>query len=165
MYAYDLELLSAAHDREKFDCGNDSLNRYLKETARGHLTKGISVTRVLVPCDTNTPKEILGYFTLTTLVAEARAWPGAPKGLPAMPVPFALLGRLAVATSHQGEGLSRLLLAAARDIASQALAGTGGIGLAVDAASETLVTFYESFGFKRVSADSLRLFLPAASLV
>jgi hypothetical protein len=42
--------------------------------------------------------------------------------------------------------------------------GTGGIGLAVDAADEDLVAFYQRYGFKRVEDDSLRLFLPLASL-
>ena len=165
MSAYDLELISDQHDRAGFSCGKPSLDRYLKETARGHLAKGVSVTRVLVPRSAKPPKPVVGYFTLTTIVAEAKDWPGTIKGLPKMPVPVILLGRLAVQEGHQGKGLARLLLAAARQIANSALRNTGGIGLAVDAAEEDLVPFYEEYGFKRVSPDSLRLFLPAASLV
>jgi GNAT superfamily N-acetyltransferase len=165
MSAYDLELLSGKHDRAGFSCGKPSLDRYLRETARGHLAKGVSVTRVLVQRNAATPKPVLGYFTLTTVVAEAAEWPGTAKGLPKMPVPVVLLGRLAVQEEHQGKGIASLLLAAARQIASSALHDTGGIGLAVDAAEEELIPFYEKYGFRRVSPDSLRLFLPAASLV
>jgi GNAT superfamily N-acetyltransferase len=164
MSEFDLELLSDLHDRAGFRCGSASLENYLRETARGHLTKGVSVTRVLVDRLSRPPKPILGYFTLTTVLAAAKNWPGAAKGLPRMPVPVVLLGRLAVAQSAQGQGFGALLLAAAREIAGASLTGTGGIGLAVDAAEERVVGFYEKYGFKRVEDDSLRLFLPIPSL-
>lgn len=164
MSAYDLELLSDGHDRNGFRCGKESLERYLRETAKGHLLKGVGITRVLVEQGALAPMPILGYFTLTTILAEAANWPGAAKGLPNMPVPMVLLGRLAVALDWQGKGIARLLLAAARKIAASSMRGTGGIGLAVDAADEELVGFYEKYGFKRIGDDSLRLFLPLSSL-
>lgn len=164
MSGYDLELLSGGHDRQAFACGRESLDRYLKETAKGHLAKGISVTRVLVERGAVPPKRIFGYFTLTTIVAEAKDWPGAAKGLPQMPVPMVLLGRLATDREFQGRGIARLLIAAAREIAAASLQGTGGIGLAVDAAEEEVVPLYEKYGFRRVAQDSMRLFLPTASL-
>lgn len=99
MSAFDLELLSEEHDRNGFRCGKESLDRYLRETAGGHLAKGVSITRVLVEQGARKPKPVLGYFTLTTTLAKASDWPGAVKGLPSMPVPLVLLGRLAVAES------------------------------------------------------------------
>lgn len=164
MSGYDLELLSEDHDRKGFRCGKESLERYLRETAKGHLAKGVSITRVLVERGARKPKPVLGYFTLTSTLAKAADWPGAAKGLPSAPVPMVLLGRLAVAETWQGRGVARLLLAAAREIAASSMAGTGGIGLAVDAAGEDLVAFYLKYGFKRVEDESLRLFLPLASL-
>jgi hypothetical protein len=56
----------------------------------------MSVTRVLVERDARQQKPVLGYFTLTTVLAEATNWPGVAKGLPRMPVPVVLLARLAV---------------------------------------------------------------------
>lgn len=165
MSEFDLELLSGEHDRGGFRCGRESLDRYLRETARGHLKKGVSVTRVLVERRARAPKKLLGYFTLTTIQVEAADWPGAAKGLPRMPVPAVLLGRLGVAEEDQGRGIARLLLAAAREIAFASMQGTGGIGMAVDAADEDVVSFYEKYGFKRVADGSLRLFLPVASLI
>ena len=81
-----------------------------------------------------------------------------------MPVPLVLLGRLAVAEPWQGKGISRLLLSAARHIATQSMHGTGGIGMAVDPYDESLVAFYARYGFIRVEENSLRMFLPLASL-
>ncbi|MBX3740305.1 MAG: GNAT family N-acetyltransferase [Akkermansiaceae bacterium] len=164
MSAYDLELLADRHDRKAFQCGRESLDRYLRETAKGHLLKGVAVTRVLVGRDAAAPVPIIGYFTLTTILAEAANWPGAAKGLPGIPIPMVLLARLAVARDWQGKGIARLLLAAAREIAASSMQGTGGVGLAVDAADEELVGFYQKYGFQRINADSLRLFLPLASL-
>ncbi|MFT4176865.1 MAG: GNAT family N-acetyltransferase [Luteolibacter sp.] len=164
MSAYDLEILADHHDRGNFRCGKESLDRYLKQTAKGHLLKGVSVTRVLIEREAPRPSLILGYFTLTTIVAEAANWPGVSKGLPDMTVPLVLLGRLAVSLEWQEKGLARLLLAAAREISATSMRGTGGIGLAVDAADEELVGFYQKHGFQRLSDQSLRLFLPLASL-
>lgn len=164
MSEFDLELLSEDHDRQGFLCGSESLNRYLRETARGHLAKGVSITRVLIERGARKPKPVLGYFTLTGTLAKASDWPGAAKGLPAMPVPIVLLGRLAVAEDWQGRGIARLLLAAAREIAAASMRGAGGVGLAVDPAGEKLVAFYAKYGFKRVEDTSLRMFLPLDSL-
>lgn len=164
MSGFDLELLSGEHDRKGFCCGKEPLDRYLRETARGHLSKGVSITRVLVERDAAKPKPILGYFTLASTVATAASWPGAAKGLPAMPVPMVLLGRLAVAEDWQGRGIARLLLAAARGIAAASMRGAGGIGMAVDPADEELVAFYARYGFRRVDTQSLRMFLPLESL-
>jgi GNAT superfamily N-acetyltransferase len=164
MSAYDLELLSDVHDRKGFVCGRESLERYLRETAKGHLVKGVGITRVLVEQGVSRTKPILGYFTLTSTLVKAAEWPGVAKGLPVMPVPVVLLGRLAVATDWQGRGIARLLLAAARQIAAASMRGTGGIGLAVDPADEELVAFYAKYGFRRVESESLRMFLPLDSL-
>ena len=82
MSGFDLELLSDDHDRKKFRCGSESLERYLRETAKSHLTKGVSITRVMVERNAQKPKPILGYFTLTSTLAKAVNWPGTAKGLP-----------------------------------------------------------------------------------
>lgn len=164
MSSFALEILGPEHDRAGFSSGRDSVDRYLKEIARGHQEKGISVTRVLVPADARAPKPVAGFFTLSGLTVEAQEWPGAAKGLPNGLVPAVLLGRLAVASSWQGRGLGGIMVATARQITREALLRTGGIGMVVDAADESVVRFYQKFGFRRVSENALRLFLPAASL-
>jgi len=164
MSGFDLELLSDDHDRKGFLCGSESLERYLRETAKGHLAKGVSITRVMVERTARKPKPILGYFTLTSTLAKAANWPGTSKSLPSMPVPIVLLGRLAVAEDWQRRGIASHLLAAAREIAAGSMRGSGGVGLAVDPADEELVAFYAKYGFIRVEEQSLRMFLPLASL-
>lgn len=161
MYSFVLERLGSEHDRKGFTSGRDSIDRYLRETARGHTEKGVSITRVLVESDVKPPKPILGYVTLSQVLVEARAWDGT-KGLPHSSVPAVLLGRMGVAKDRQGEGLSRMLVSAAMQLALDAIDACGGIGLVVDAADQDLIGFYEKFGFVRV--EGLRMFLPADSL-
>lgn len=164
MSSYVLELLDASHDRAGFLSGLDSVDRYLRETARGHMEKGVSVTRVLVEADAMAPKAVLGHFTLSGITVEAREWPGAPSGLPRQAVSAVLLGRLAVARSAHGRGIGSMLVATARQLARESIARTGGVGLVVDAANEEIVGFYARYGFRRVVPEGLRMFLPAASL-
>ncbi len=165
MSRFALELLDASHDRKSFHSGLPSVDQYLKETARGHTEKGVSLTRVLVSAEAKAPKAILGFFTLTPCMVEAAGWPEVPKGLPRNPVGAVLLGRLAVDQSMHGKGIGSRLLSLARRITSGSLGATGGIGLVVDAATDDLISFYEKFGFRRISRDSRRLFLPTRSLV
>lgn len=61
MSSFVLERLDSSHDRAGFESGLESVDRCLKETARGHMEKGISVTRVLVEADAN--EEIVGFYT------------------------------------------------------------------------------------------------------
>ena len=136
MSSYALEILAAGHDRAGFISGLESVDRYLRETARGHLEKGVSITRVLVEAGASTPKPVLGFFTLSSIVVEAKQWPGAPKDLPKQAVSAVLLGRLAVAECAQGKGIGSMLVASARQLARETIALTGGIGLVVDAANE-----------------------------
>ena len=57
-----------------------------------------------------------------------------------------------------------MLMATARQLARETIHRTGGLGMVVDAANEEVVGFYTRFGFRRVSCESLRMFLPSVSL-
>lgn len=165
MSRFALELLDASHDRRTFESGLESIDRYLRETARSHTEKGVSLTRVLVHADAAPPKPILGYFALTPCMVEAAKWPEVPKGLHRNPVGAILLGRLGVAKDMQGNGIGSRLLSLARRISHESLTSTGGIGLVVDAATNDLTAFYERYGLLRISPNTRRLFLPVRSLV
>lgn len=164
MSSYVLELLDGSHDRTGFVSGLDSVDRYLRETARGHMEKGVSVTRVLVEAEAIPPKAVLGYFTLSNITVEAREWPEVSKGLPRQAVSAVLLGRLAVAQASQGKGIGSMLVATARQLARETIMRTGGVGMVVDAANEEIAGFYARYGFLRVVPDGLRMFLPRVSL-
>jgi GNAT superfamily N-acetyltransferase len=160
-----IELLGPGHDQERFDCDSETLNRFLAQTARQHMDKGISRTFVLVGDEVSTPKPILGFFTLTVCQIQSEALgAGLAKRLPTV-VPGIKLARLAVAKEMQRNGLGKVLLASALSKCAVILETVGGIGLFVDAKNEGARRYYEQFGFIRLPSNDLQLFLPKQTVL
>lgn len=157
-----VEPLDAAHDRVGFDCGEESLNRYLQQVARQHIAKGISKTFVLV--EEGAPKPILGFFTISLCQVFGEQIPAKwSKTLPEQ-IPAMRLGRLAVALDRQGCGLGKALVAEALFRSARVADIAGGIGLFVDAKNETAAAFYARFGFHPTPSGPLTLFMPAETI-
>ena len=154
-----IEVLDRHHNRRGFRCGIDELDYYIGKVARQHAEKGISRTHVLV-CDEN-KTVIVGFYTLAPCEVEGSILddPRARR-LPEHPIPACKLGRLAVATEFQEQGLGELLLMDAMSSFLDAAEKIGMIGLFVDAISEKAAGFYEHYGFVRCSDDPLQLFIP-----
>jgi hypothetical protein len=72
----------------------------------------------------------------------------------------ALLGRLAVAQSHQGKGLAAILLADALQRIVQTCQVMAIYAVVVDALDERAAAFYRKFGFIPLPSQPLKLFLP-----
>lgn len=155
-----IEPLGSSHDRAEFDCGVAPLNRYLRETARQHVAKGVAKTFVLVEEAVSAPKAVLGFFTLSLCQVLANDVP--PKWAKKLPghIPAMRLGRLAVARVHQREGLGKSLLVDAIYKVAAVAAAAGGIGLFVDAKDQTAADFYARFGFEPTPTEPLTLFMP-----
>jgi ribosomal protein S18 acetylase RimI-like enzyme len=75
-------------------------------------------------------------------------------------VPIALVGRLAVAQSLQGQGLGSILLADACQRVFQASTVLAVVGLVVDAKDERTASFYSHLGFIPLPGQPTRLLLP-----
>jgi ribosomal protein S18 acetylase RimI-like enzyme len=159
-----IELLAKSHDRDGFDCGSEPLNLFLKQTARQHAERGISRTFVLVDEDAAAPKPILGFFSLNICQIKSESLtPQEAKKLP-RDVSGVRLGRLAVATTHQRQGLGKILLAAAMGKFIEIFNTAGGIGLFVDAKDQEAKRYYEQFGFVSLPSNELELFLPVKTI-
>lgn len=155
-------LLGRHHDRNGFDCGEEALNKYLRETARQHVEKGIAKTFVYV--DTDNPGEILGYFTLVVCETLTEGLPEKiAHKLPGM-APAARLGRLAVSKKHQGQKIGTLLMAEVIQRILSLDESFGVIGLLVDAKTIQAKKFYAGFGFVELHGRPLKLFLPLQTL-
>ena len=153
-----IERLDRRHDRSAFDCGESSLDDWLKQRAGQYEKKDLSRTYVAVLGD---QPRVLGYYAISTHRVSHEALPEEQaKGLPRIDVPVVLLGRLAVDRCAQGHGLgSLLLLDALRRIAH--LADQTGIrAVEVDAINESARAFYRKFGFVPLTDDELHVFLP-----
>ena len=94
---FRIEALSKYHDRKGFDCGEESLNTFLRQFARQNDEKGLGRTYVAVK--EGDPK-IYGYYTLSS---NSIGFETVPDKLPRYPVPVIHLGRLAVVPGQQRE--------------------------------------------------------------
>ena len=96
----------ARHDRETFTCGVSVLDEYLHRFAVQQSNKGVTVVRVLI--DTDMPRDILGYYSLSAAQIDvAQIEPRVRRKLPRYPVPCFRMGRLATHTAHHGCGFGR----------------------------------------------------------
>jgi GNAT superfamily N-acetyltransferase len=160
---YRLEPLGKQHNRDGFNCGVESLDRYLKTQASQDMRRKANAVFVLVPEDY--PNQIAGYFTLCAYGLASGAIPeSARKHLPRYPVVSAtLLGRLAVSADMQGRGLGSMLLAKALGTAYENADVVGSSMVVVDALDERAAGFYAAHGFIRLP-ESMRLVLPIRTI-
>jgi GNAT superfamily N-acetyltransferase len=151
------------HDCAGFSCGVGSLDVYLKAQASQDMRRRANAVFVLV--DAGAPRTILGYFTLCAYALPPGATPAeARKLLPRYPLVSAtLLGRLAVASAHQGGGWGSVLLVSALRRALESASSVGSSMVVVDALDERAAGFYAAHGFLRLP-ESARLVLPMQTI-
>lgn len=153
-----------ADDRvERFDCGKEPLNDFLRQRAiknEGRASRTY-VVNSLAGADAGS---VLAYYTLA---AGAVGHDGAPswarRNMP-NPVPVIVLGRLAVDSSHHCRGLGSALLKEAIQRTLGASRTIGARALVIHAIDDEAVGFYATYGFQRFPTDSRTLFLPVETL-
>ncbi len=153
---FRIEPLGPHHGRAGFSCGIDALDRYLKTQAGQDRRRGAASCFVAI----SEQNGLAGYYMLAmTSVSLCELPAEMAKKLPRYPkIPATLLGRLAVDLRFRGQRLGPLLIF---DAMSQMVASKiASTMLAVDAKDETAVAFYVKFGFRRLGAGRLQLFLP-----
>lgn len=135
--------LHAEHSVERFDCGVEALNLFLKNHALANEKNGSGRTYVTLH-----QGQIAGFYAIASGSVIYDDAPGRlKKGLSRNPVPIALLGRFAVDRRFQGKGLGQKLLA---DALLQVLKVSERIGIravVVDAKDESAKQFYIRLGF------------------
>lgn len=149
----------AAGDKlSDFHCGEETLDNWLRGRARSNEKTGTSRTLVSVTRE----GQVAGYYCLSSssLVRD-----GGPHELTAgMPssVPVVLLGRLAVDEEFKGRGLGYSLLQHATGRALEAADIIGIRAILVHALNDSVVPFYERFGFTRFPDQKHTLYLLTA---
>ena len=158
-----IEPLGPGHVRETFDCGEPSLDSYIRRQASQDIRRRVARTFVALRKD---PKEMAGYYTLSAAGFEKEEMPPElSKRLPHYPVPAAVLGRLAVAKCYQGSGLGEALLIDAVRRVVHAGDAIGVYAIVVDALNDRARSFYERYGFQVFPLNQDRLFLPLQTFV
>jgi GNAT superfamily N-acetyltransferase len=146
---------TAVHDRSSFDCGEPSLDLFIRTLARQFQDRGLGVTWVAVdPAD---PRRILGYYTLSMSAVLQDEFSDSRLGVPRIPV--ALLGRMAVDRSVQGHGTGWRLLAHALYAAYHLSIRIGAHAVVVDPLNERAAAFYMKYGFEPMRGAPQRLYM------
>jgi GNAT superfamily N-acetyltransferase len=150
--------LSKRHVLENFDCGENSLNNWVRKFARDANTSGGA--RVYV----TTPKgsfEVAGIYALAAASFEpADATTRLAKGQPRnQKIPVVLLARLAVERKYHGRGIGSDLLrdAMIRTVAASDL--IGGRALVVHAKNPAVTDWYMRYNFEQSPVKPLHLML------
>jgi ribosomal protein S18 acetylase RimI-like enzyme len=146
--------LALAHDATSFDCGNESLNRFIKLHALQGQRAGMSQTYAAITGET-----VIGYHTLVAgNVVHDDAPDRLKKGVPRHPVPVIVLARLAVDITWRGKGLGAALVADAMRRILQAADIAGVRAMLVHAKDDAAKAFYEHLGFESFGRNSLTLY-------
>jgi GNAT superfamily N-acetyltransferase len=150
------ELLTETHDVSGFDCGNESLNRFLHRHSLQNQRNQSARTYVALRGETR----VIGYYSLAAASAEYETVPvRIAKGLAQHPIPLTLLARLAVDKEEQGSGIGAGLLKDALKRFLQAQAIIAARALVVHAKDDQAVEFYQHFGFSPSPLDPYHLYL------
>ena len=148
------EPLTARHLVGDFDCGNETLNAWLRDRALDNERRG--ATRTFV---STRGRRAAGYCSLAVSAVHRREATGRARRNMPEPIPAMLLARLAVDRSEQHSGLGRQLL---RDAMLRTLqvADIAGIRLLlVHANDEEAKAWYRRFDFEESPTDPLQLML------
>lgn len=157
-FDFVIEPLGKQHGRENFDCGEDSLNQFLRKYARQNSEKGFGRTFVAVLPD---KREVCGYYTLAS---GSVSFEIVPEKLPRYPIPTAHLGRLAVDLKMQGHRLGELLLIDALRRTVLVSAELGIYAVELYALTDAAKKFYLRYGFIELTDDAHHLYLPVETL-
>lgn len=150
-----VEKLLKTHDFSAFDCGNESLNTWLKRFALANLHSDSAQTFVV-----HRGGVVVGYYSLTAGSVRPEEAPArVAEGLAKHPIGVILLARIAVDKSEQGNGLGKALL---KDALLRIIAAADTVGaraVLVHAIDEQARKFYGHFGFGRSPIDEFELML------
>lgn len=153
------ELLTTKHQTQNFDCGVESLNIWLQRRAAANQLSGAS--RTFVACDED---NVVGYYALATSAVAPIAASGRFRRNMPEPVPVVVLARLAVASSHNGQGLGRALFQDAAQRVVHAADVIGIRGLIVHALSEEAKAFYLRLGLDESPLEPMTLMITVQDL-
>jgi GNAT superfamily N-acetyltransferase len=151
----------AKHDRNRFNCGIDALNHYLKVMASQQSKKDNSRTFILE--DDNDNSHIIGFYTLTMTPIDLKALPDKLQKKYQSSTSGGLIARLAIDDRYKGQGFGEWLLI---DALRKLLAASDSVAFPVVIvdAKDGAKHFYERYGFKAFQDAENKLFITIADV-
>jgi len=154
------EPFAASHRLVDFECGEPSLDDWLKRRALANQSSGASRTFVVTDQD----GQVCGYYAMAAgAVSHQLATSGIRRNMPD-PVPVMVLARLAVDRRMQGQHLGAALLQDAVNRAVAVSQNAGVRALLVHALHEKAEQFYLHYGFQPSPTHPKTLMLRLSSV-
>ena len=145
-----VERLGEGHDLGRFNCGNKSLDDWLRNHALENQRRNLSRTFVLI----DDGGAVVGYYALSMGGVAIDDLPRRlGRGLPGYQIGMVVLARLAIDAGRQGQGLGRDLVIDAIIHAAAAGQHAAARFIAVDPIDESARRFYSRFGFTDIGGD------------
>jgi predicted N-acetyltransferase YhbS len=133
------------HDRKSFVSGNEELDQFFQTQARQQMEKRLSVCFVML----NGESKIIGFYTLSSASVEANESRISSSKYVSLPV--VLIGRLAVHSQFQKQGLSGLMLVNIIERVRKLSESEIGVkGIFVEPKSEEISLYYLKYGFLKL---------------
>ena len=152
--------LTAEHDLAAFDCGEPTLNEWLRHRA---LKNESRFSRTYVICE---GKRVVGYFCVSAGAVERAAAPGKVRRNAPDTIPISVIARLAVSRDHAGKGLGADMLSDALRRIAVASKSIGIGAVLVHAKDDAAKRFYMKCAeFIEYPTDSRTLFLTIETVV
>mgnify|MGYP003678155258 FL=1 len=151
----------AKHDRNRFNCGIDALNHYLKVMASQQAKKDNSRTFILE--DDNDNSHIIGFYTLTMTPIDLKTLPDKLQKKYQSSTSGGLIARLAIDDRYKGQGFGEWLLI---DALRKLLAASDSVAFPVVIvdAKDGAKHFYERYGFQAFQDAENKLFITIADV-
>lgn len=147
--------LVTGHVLDDFECGEPTLDEWLKRRAMGNQLSGASRTFVVVDGE----NRVWGFYAMAAGAVSHQLATGAVRRNMPDPLPVMVLGRLAVDRRAQGLKLGPAMLQDAVHRAIAVAQNTGVRALLVHALHERAKQFYEHYGFQESPQHPLTLML------
>lgn len=154
-------LLTDEHDLAQFASGEAALDDWLQQRALKNMKLGATRTYVLCAPESLT---VIGYYAICASQIISTNVPGSMRRNMPEQIPGILLGRLAIDTTWQGQGLGGRLL---RDVVVRCERSSRELGarlIIVHAISDEAEQFYRHYGFTRLPVESPTLALDMTKL-
>lgn len=159
--SYSIELLGKQHQRKDFDCGQTDLNDFIKLYALQQQKR--NQNKSYVAC--TEAQQVIGFYSLNVgAISFEEMPPEMQRRLARYPVPTLYVGRFAVDSRFQGQGLGKILLSHALHRVCDIAAIAGVVVVAVEAKNTEAAQFYQSVDFRPLPNNPLKLFLPVSDL-
>ena len=157
-----IEVLQAHHQKKSFNCGQDDLNKFIKQYASQHQKSGTSKTYVAIDDDT---QQVRGFYCLSsTSIGFDEVDAVLTQRSPRYPLPCVVIGRFAVDQTAQGRGIGKVLLAHALKQVSKVAQIIGVNFIVIHAKDQKAMEFYQRFGFISLTSNPLTLIYPVSEI-